>query len=75
MGLVHTFWITTKQRLLTGYAGEILPVTTVRKNFSIMSEINADSGDLQREKMTKSLEKKMGHSFQVLRVLYESGLF
>ena len=69
MGLVSTFFgITSKQRLLPGYAGEIPTVTTARKT-STLPEIDADSGDLQREKVTKSSEKEKGHSLREVRVL------
>ena len=33
------------------------------QNFGTMSKIDADSGDLQSEKMTKSSEKEKDHSF------------
>ena len=61
MGLVLTFFVmANKQRLLPSYAGEITPtpVTTARKTVSTMSEIDTDSGDLKRDKMTKSSEKE-----------------
>ena len=64
MGLVPMFFgRTTKQQSLPGYAGETPPVTIGHKISASLSEIDVHSGDLQREKMTKSSKKKEDHSF------------
>ena len=55
--------MTTKQWLSLGYAGEIPLCHHRAQNFGTMSEINAESGDFQKEKMRKSSEKeKTTHS-------------
>ena len=64
MGLVPTFFgIATKQRLLLGYANEIPSITAVRKISARSVKFYAKSGDLKREKMTKSLRKEKDHLF------------
>ena len=69
-GLVPTFFgITTKQRLLLGYACEIPHCDCRARTFSAKSELRVTQLTLKWEKMTKSSERSNDHSFLELRAL------